>query len=210
MRQLGIQHHGAARGVGGRERAHHAIRFLGLEVLNLALALDDEPDGHALHAAGRERRLHLAPQHGRELEAHDAVQHAAGLLGVDEAHVEVAGRLDGVEYGRLRNLVEDDAARVLGLELEHFLQMPRYSLSLAVFIGREPDGLSLGRRAAQFVHDTLFVVGYLVDGLEVVVHIDAEVVFLQVAYVAVGRGDLVVAAQKLLDCLGLGRRLDDD
>src|SRR5699024_7348211 len=59
----------------------------------LALALDHQTGGDGLDAAGRQGRLDLAPQHRGELEAHQAVQDAAGLLRVDQARVDVAGVL---------------------------------------------------------------------------------------------------------------------
>ena len=69
-------------GVLDGEDAAHVVVGLALEGLQLALTLNDETHGHALHATGREGRLNLAPQHGRQLEAHQAVEHAACLLGI--------------------------------------------------------------------------------------------------------------------------------
>ena len=97
---------------------------LALEGLNLALALNDESHGDTLHTACRQRRLHLAPQHGRQLEAHNAVEHTACLLGIHQVQVDAAGMLDGSENGRLRNLVEHDAVGLLLVETQHFAQMP--------------------------------------------------------------------------------------
>ena len=73
-----------------------AVVRLGLESLQFALALDDKPHGDTLHASCRQGRLHLAPQHGRHLEAYQTVEHAAGLLRVHQVHVQVARMLDGV------------------------------------------------------------------------------------------------------------------
>ena len=69
---------------GGRAEAHAG-----------PLALDDHAGGHALDPAGRQPRHDLLPQHGRHLVAVEAVEDAAGLLGVDQAAVEVAPLLDG-------------------------------------------------------------------------------------------------------------------
>ena len=125
-------------GIDDAERAGHVVVGLALEGLQLALALDDEAHGDALHAAGRQRRLHLAPQHGRQLEAHQSVEHAAGLLRVDQVHVQRAGMLDGLEDGRLRDLMEHDALGLLLVEPQHLAEVPRDGLSLAVLIACEP------------------------------------------------------------------------
>ena len=111
-------------GTDGEEYGVHSIVWLRLECLYLSLSLHDESHCHALHSSGRECRLHLAPQHGRELEAHDAVEHPACLLGIHEVHVEESRMLDGVEDGGLGNLVEHDAVGVLFVESEHLAQMP--------------------------------------------------------------------------------------
>ena len=120
-----------------------AIGRLAPELLYLAFAFHDETHRHALHAAGGETGTHLAPEHGRELEAHQTVEHAAGLLGVDKVEVDVTGMFDGGEDGRFRDLVEHDAARLFRVESQHLGQMPRYGFSFAVLIGSQPDGFRL-------------------------------------------------------------------
>ncbi len=114
---------------------------------DLAFALHEQPHGHALHAARRERRPHLLPEHGRELEAHEAVEDATGLLGIHEVHVHRAGFLDRFEDGPFGDFVEDDAFRLIDRETQHFGQVPCDGLSFAVFIGCEPYGLRLLRQA---------------------------------------------------------------
>ena len=58
------------------------------EGVDLGLALADHLERDRLHAAGGEALLDLVPEQRRELEAHQPVEHAARLLGVDH----VAGR----------------------------------------------------------------------------------------------------------------------
>ena len=60
----------------------------------LFLALDDQPDGHALHAAGAEPGLHLLPEHRRQRVAVEPVEDAAGFL---RAH---QGLVDAVRAAR--------------------------------------------------------------------------------------------------------------
>ena len=72
----------------------------------LPLPLDHEAHREALHPAGGEALVDLAPQHRRHLVAVEAVEDAAGLLGVDEALVDLAGVVDGLLDGRPGDLVE--------------------------------------------------------------------------------------------------------
>ena len=67
------------------------VRFLGHEDLDFVFTIADHLGGHGLDAAGAEALFHLGPQDGADLIAHEAVQHAAGLLGVDKVHVDGAG-----------------------------------------------------------------------------------------------------------------------
>src|SRR5690606_8222556 len=71
----------------------------------LALAVDDEPGGDGLDAAGRQLRHDLLPQDRRDLVAVEAVEDAAGLLGVDEVGVELPGVGDGLGDGAGGDLV---------------------------------------------------------------------------------------------------------
>ena len=196
-------------GVVGRvELCHDAEIGCRAEGDDLALALDDQPYGDALHAAGRKRRPHFLPQHGRKLETDQAVEDTACLLCVDQIHVDRAGVLDGFEDRPLGDFVEDDALGLVDGEPQHFGQVPCDGFSFAVFIGRQPYGLALGQ-LGQFVHHFLLVARDFIDGLELVVDIDAQVFFRQVADVSETRLDDIVLAEELLDGFGLGGGLDD-
>ena len=117
--------------------------------------------------------------------------------------------LYGRQYGRLGDFVEHDAAGLLLVEPQHLAQMPRYGLSLAVFIGRQPHLLGLLGLLPQLRDEFFLLVWYLVFRLQRRV-VDAQLLFLQVAYVAVARHHLEVLSQELLYGLGLGRRLYND
>jgi hypothetical protein len=58
--------------------------------MDLALALHHQPQRHRLDAAGRERLAHGAAEQRADLVAHQPVEDAAGLLGVDQVAVQVA------------------------------------------------------------------------------------------------------------------------
>ena len=147
---------GQARREGGvarrREPGLEAPVLARLERLDLGLALADQAQRHRLHAAGRARALQLAPEHRREREAHQIVERAARLVGVDQVHVEVARVLHRLEHGALGDLVEHHALDVdavdRALVLERRQQVPGDRLALAVRVGREIEvaGAAAARR----------------------------------------------------------------
>ena len=138
--------------VGQQERGHNAKRRLGHEPRNLALPLHDQSHSHRLHTSGRQRRLNLAPQHGRKLEAHDAVEYTPRLLGIDEVDVDASRRVERMQDGRLRDLVKDDALRAVGRQFERLAEVPRDGLPLAVLIGCEQHLTRILRRLLQLRH----------------------------------------------------------
>ena len=76
--------------VHGETRRHAVVAFT-CERGDLAFALHDEPHRHALHTTGRETGAHFVPEHGREAETHQAVEHATRLLRIDQIQVMVRG-----------------------------------------------------------------------------------------------------------------------
>ena len=82
--------------IGNRKIGQHPVIGRGLEIHDLALALDDQPYGHALNASGRQRRLDLFPQNRRQFESHQTIQNPARLLGIDQIQVDRARIFDGM------------------------------------------------------------------------------------------------------------------
>ena len=186
------------------ELPQHAERRFGLEIDDFALALHNQADSHRLHAACRQRRFHLLPQNGRQLESDQTVEYAARLLCVDQIDIESARILDGVQNGRLGNLVKDNAFSRFILQPQHLVKVPRNGLSLAVLIGSEPNRFGVFGGFLQ-VGDKFFLVGRnLVFRFVLMLNVDAEAFFGQIADVSVTRSDHIIFAQKLLDSLGLG------
>ncbi len=58
--------------------------FASYETFDLLFALDDHPQGGALHAACRQPTADLAPEQRREVETDQVVERTPGLLGVDQ------------------------------------------------------------------------------------------------------------------------------
>ena len=193
------------------EEGLHAVVGLALEVHDLLLAVHDQAQCDGLDAAGGKLGADLAPQDGGELESDQAVEHAAGLLGVDQVHVDLARVLDGVEHGGLGDLVECDAPGLGGIQFQGLGQVPGNRFSLAVLIGREPDRLCALGELLELGHHFFLVGRHDVFGRESVCDIDAQAVLLQVAYVAdTGLDGVLLLVQEVPDGLGLFGRLDDD
>ena len=104
---------GAGRGFEMRDEGPVFARDEGLD---LELAVADEAQGDGLNPAGRARTGQFAPQYGREVEADEIVQRAAGEIGVDQRLVDLARILHGLEDRRPRDRVEDDALDALVLQ----------------------------------------------------------------------------------------------
>ena len=206
-RKLGLEER-LLRVSGGVELGYDAEIGRRAEGDDLTLALHDQAHGDRLHATCRQRRTDLLPQHRRQFETDQPVEDAARLLGVDQVHVDRARLLDGLQDRPLGDFVEDDALGLVDGETQHFGQVPCDGFSFAVFIGRQPYGLALGQ-LGQFVHHFLLVARDFIDGPELVVDIDAQVFFRQVADVSETRLDDIVLAEELLDGFGLGGGLDD-
>ena len=193
-----------------QEAAFHPEERFGVECGDFPFPVHDEPQRHRLHAAGGELGLDLLPQDGGEFEADQTVEDATGLLGLDQVHVDVAGIFDGLEDGVLRDFVEDDTAGLLLREAEGLAQMPGNGLSFTVFIGSQPYGVGFLRGGGQIGH-RLFLVGRnFILREETMFDIDAQSCFLEVTDVAETGFYGITFAEKLLNRLGLGRRLHND
>ncbi len=189
--------------------------FQALELLDLGLALADEPERDALHAAGGQARLDLLPQQRREVESHQVVERPARLVGVHQVLVHAALRLrDRLAHRVLRDLVEAHALQLLALEravlAQDLRQVPGNRLALAVRVGREVERAGLLHRALDRVDLRLVLLDQLVLHLEVAVRVDRALLLDEVAHVAIGRQHLEVRSEVFLDGFRLGRRLHDD
>lgn len=206
----------------GREGARQVPVLGGTERDALAFPLDHEPGRDGLDTAGRQARHDLLPQDRRDLVPVEAVEDAAGLLGVDHALVEVARVGDGLPDRVLGDLVEHHALdRDLGLE--HLQEVPCDGLALAVLIGGEEEFVGVLQQVLELLDLGPLVGVDHVDGLEVVLDVHAEAADLagvllgylrgtvgKVADVPDARLDDIAGAEVALDRLRLGRRLDDD
>ena len=193
-----------------REGSGNTPTLHGDEFANLYLALDDQAYGYRLHAAGGQASGDFGPQQRTELIAHNAVQDAPGLLGVDFVHVHGAWMVERLRDRALGDFIENDALRFLRRQLQGAGQVPGDRFALAVEVGSEIDHVRLGSELPQ-ISDELGAAGQdVVDRLEVVVEVHAQFAFGQIPNVPHRSPYRIAGAEILLDGLGLGRRLHDD
>ncbi len=183
--------------------------FFGAECLALALAVDDYPERHRLHAPGADSALDLVPQQRAELVAHQPIEHPARLVGVEQVVIELRGIGDRLFDGGGRDFMQQDAAD-LGLGLAEMLgDMPRDGLAFAVGVAGEVDVfLALGG-ALDLAENLLFALDCDEIGRKIVLDIDPELAFRQVHDVADRGHDLVVATEIALDSFRLCGRFDN-
>ena len=170
-----------------------------LEGLDLDLAHTDQPERDGLHAARRARAGELAPQHRRQREAHQIVERAARLVGVDQIVVEVARMGHGIEHGALGDLGKDHALHGDAVQeppaAELVPHMPGDRLAFAVGVGGEEKPIRAPERPADGADMLLGPVG---DGPvhgEGIVRPHRAVLGQEVADMAVGRHDRVARPQ---------------
>ena len=180
--------------------------FFRAKSADLFFPVHDNAGGHRLHAAGRKAVAHRFPEIGREFIAHHPVPDTAGLLGVDQIHVNGTRLLDRSAHHGGRNLVESDAQSLFGIQPQRAGQMPGNGLPFAVRVGREIDFFGgLG-----FFFDLFDEVALAADvdvmRLKTVLNIHAERALGQVAHMTLGGDDFIVGAEIFFNggCFGRG------
>ena len=197
-----------------------------MERLDLAFAFDDQAQRNGLHAPGGKTAADFIPEQRRDLIAHQAVEHAASLLRVDQVLIDGARMFERCLHGALGDFVESDALNarrrpsspffsflaffLLAVVAEFERQMGGDGLAFAVRIRRQIDGVRRGRQLFQLGDNFLFAGDDDVIRLEVVRDIDAQSALGQILHVAERSFDREALAQIFLDGLRLGRRFDND
>ena len=184
-----------------------------LEPLDLVFALDDHPQGRALHPPRRQPPANLLPQQGRQVEADEVIERPARLLGIDERGRDLAGTGNGLVDRALGDLVEDDPVHRLRVEhvriAEKLGDVPRDRLAFPVGISRQIERFRLLHRAAQGVDVLRVARDGLVVHQEAVLRLDRTVFGNQIPHMPVRGKDFEVGSQVLLDRSGLGGRFNN-
>ena len=119
------------RRLGGGEMGVDRPVFFFLEGFDFAFAIDDQAQCDGLHASGGKAAADFVPQKRRDLVAHEAIEHAAGLLRVDQIAIDVAGMLERGLDGALRDFVEGHAADARAIaDVFRLRLVPLFFLSL--------------------------------------------------------------------------------
>ena len=173
------------------------------EGADLALAVDDQPHGNRLHAAGREAAADLRPQQRRDLIADQPVENPAGLLGVHHRHIDRMRVLERLEDGVFGDLVQLDPLRVL--ELQELGQMPCDRFAFAIRVGRQVDFRGDLRGRLEVLDDVALPLNGEVARHESVQDVDAQRRLREVADVAHRCLHDVPRRQEFLDGFGFRR-----
>ena len=184
--------------------------FLGLEGADLILAIHEDLGSHRLHTSRGQTAPHRLPQEGRELIAHDTVKDTAGLLSVDQVHIDGTGLLDGGLDHRLGDLVEGHALNLLHGNTESGCQVPGNGLSLAIRVGCEENFVRVLGFLLDFLDDVALAADVDIVGGEIVFDIHTQGALGQVADVTYRSDYLVVGSEVALDGARLGGRLHND
>ena len=184
--------------------------FFRLEGLHFLLAIHYEPERNGLHSARGDPALDLVPQQRTDLVADKPIEDAPRLLGLEQVHIELGRVSDRFEDRRLRNGVEEDPVDLLPFGLKLFVDVPSDGFPFAIRVSGEVqygDSLTCG---AQLFDDLHLGGNDLIIRLEALLGVDAHLALREVFDVSDAGFDDVVAAQILLDRLGLRRRFHDD
>ena len=191
----------------------HRPVFLGGKRTDFDLALADQAQGRALHAAGGQAATDLLPQQRRQVEADQIVERTARLLGIDHVLRNFTRIGDGFQHRVAGDLVEHHAHHLLVLQellvLEDFHQVPRNGFTLAVRVGREIDGVGFAHGGGDGVNVFRVPRDDLVLHREVVFGVDRAVLGHQIANVTIGGEYLEIGPEIFFQWLRLGRRFDD-
>ena len=151
--------------------------FYGNESGNGAFPFYNHPQGYGLHPAGGQPQLDLEPQQGADFVSHQAVQDAAGLLGVDQFHINWAGVGKGFLDRLFGDFVKDDPLGRFVFQLVPAgggLQVPGDGFAFPVGVGGQENVGGLVAGGFQ-VGDQIFLVAQRqVFGREFLLGIDAQ------------------------------------
>ena len=194
--------------IGGEDAGDFPILF-GNEGLDGEFSFDDELECDGLDAAGGEAGADFS-RGGGDFVADEAVDDAAGLLGVDLVLVDQARVFEGVENGGLGDFVEDHAFGGLDVEVQGVGEVPGDGFAFAVQVGGEVDFGGVFGGGFEFGDQLFAGVEDGVGGGEGMLDVDVEALLGHVAHMAHGGFHGEAAAEVLVDGLGLGGGFDDD
>ncbi len=147
------------------------------ELLYFPFTLNNQSHCHRLYAAGTQAGCNLTPQYGTELKAYYTVEYATCLLSVNKVIIYVSRMGNSIFDSAFRYLVERYSMCMSRLQMKHFFQVPGYSFSFTVFIGRQPYCVGFSGFFAQGVYQVNLrrlkhIIGHITIG-----KVDADIMF---------------------------------
>ena len=123
------------------------FRHKGLDFL---VPVSDNLDRYRLDTPRRKPLADLTPQERAQLVAHQPVDNAPRLLGIDHIHVDGTGMFQGFLDRPGRNFMKSDTARLLFVDAENMGQMPTDGFPFPVRVRCQIDFVGLLGRCLQF------------------------------------------------------------
>ena len=162
-----------------------------------------------MDTARRQAPAHLPPQKRAELIAHQTVEDAAGLLGVEQILIDGTGIGHALLHALFGDLVKGHAVGLVGVQPQDIGQMPADGFALTVRVGCQQNAVGLLGFCLELLDELGFILDIDVLGGVVMFHVDAQLGLRQVPDVAHAGRDLVILAQIFANGLRLCRRLHD-
>ncbi len=124
---------------GGGEDRTDAPVLIRDELFDFLLAIDHQPNRHALHPTSRQSLGDFAPKERRDLVADDAVEDSTGLLSIHAINIDCVRRLKRLLNLGLGDGIKDDALHAFIRNAERLLEVPGDGFTFAVQVGRQID-----------------------------------------------------------------------
>ena len=185
--------------------------FFRNERLNLTFPLTDKAQRNRLDASRTHPALDPRPQQRTDHIADDTVQHTARLLGVDQIHIQFSGVLKRLRNGTSGNLMKRNPAETgfFIAVLQDLVQMPCDRLPFAVRVGSKIDLFDCLCGFLEFGKILAARLGLLILRSEIMLDVNAERPFGQIADMTIRSFDNIVLSEDLPYGLCLGGRLHD-
>ena len=184
--------------------------LVGLEIFNFNFPVADQAHSHTLHAACGQALADLAPQKRAELVAHQAIQLAPGLLGVEQVNVDGAGVGHALLDAFFGDFIKGHAVGRGRIQPQNVRQVPADGLALAVRVGCQQHAVALFGFGLQFFDEFLLALDGDIFRCIAIFDINAQRAGGQVAHMAHAGCDLIATAQILANGFRLGRGFHDD
>ena len=134
--------------------------FLRAEQIDLAFAVNNQPQRDRLHPPGRLCARQLAPQNRGKREAYQIIQRATRAIRINQIMVEVAGPRHRLRHRGLGNGVKGNALYPLRKRLflrQNFLDVPTNGLALTIRVSRKDQRV----RPLGFISNRFELLGFI-------------------------------------------------